>query len=290
MKFRQLTGYLCLFSPKTRFTEHDSRLKKIQANFLSYFCRIVFEKNRKSKKITANIYILVNQIKTLRILGSYYPLYILPKIMKKQLKYNLILAGMAFLIFSCSHETDVTPKQLEVEIDEVIEVIVNQFLSVEILGGDENEPFSSDLGNEENPNARMSFDEPDEIGSRAMISCLRALDLDQTQMQEVRRLFIGFETCQSNVTKEYRSKIRRLISHMEEVRKGLLDQLGNGEIRQDEFRNKMEQLRKRYQLVILELRENHAEDLKPCIRGFVERLPMVLGRESWLGFRACITG
>jgi hypothetical protein len=70
MKFRQLTGYLCLFSPKTRFTEHDSRLKKIQANFLSYFCRIVFEKNRKSKKITANIYILVNQIKTLRILGN----------------------------------------------------------------------------------------------------------------------------------------------------------------------------------------------------------------------------
>jgi len=210
--------------------------------------------------------------------------------MKKQLKYNLILAGMAFFTFSCSHETDVTPKQLEVEIDEVIEVIVNQFLSVEIFGGDENEPFSSDLGNEKNPNARMSFDEPDEIGSRAMISCLRALDLDQTQMQEVRRLFIGFETCQSNVTKEYRSKIRRLISHMEEVRKGLLDQLGNGEIRPEEFRNKMEQLRKRYQLVILERRENHAEDLKPCIRGFVERLPMVLGRESWLGFRACITG
>jgi hypothetical protein len=210
--------------------------------------------------------------------------------MRRQLKNTLILAGMAFLTLSCQQEYDVTPKQLEVEIDEVVEVIVNKFLSVIILGGDEKEPFSSDLGNEENPNARVSFDEPDEKGSRAMISCLRALDLDQTQMQEIRRLFFGFETCQSNVTKKYNGEIRRLISTMEEVRKGLLDQLGNGEIRPDEFRTKMEELRKRYNLVILNLREKHNEDLKPCIRGFVARLPIVLGRESWAAFRECIIG
>lgn len=210
--------------------------------------------------------------------------------MRRQLKNTLILAGMAFLTFSCQQENDVTPKQLDVEIDEVIEVIVNKFLSVIILGGDEKEPFSADLGNEENPNARMSFDEPDEKGSRVMISCLRALNLDQTQMQEIRRLFFGFETCQSNVTKEYRGEIRRLISTMEEVRKGLLDQFRNGEIRPDEFRTKLEVLRKRYQLVILELREKHNEDLKPCIRGFVARLPIVLGREGWTAFRECIIG
>ena len=58
--------------------------------------------------------------------------------MRRQLKNILILAGMAFLTFSCQQENDVTPKQLEVEIDEVIEVIVNKFLSVIILGGDEN--------------------------------------------------------------------------------------------------------------------------------------------------------
>jgi len=209
---------------------------------------------------------------------------------RRQLKNTWILAGMAFLTFSCQQENDVTPKQLEVEIDEVIEVIVNQFLSVEILGGDEKEPFSADLGNEENPNARMSFDKPDEKGSRAMISCLRALNLDQTQMQEIRRLFFGFETCQSNVTKEYTGKIRRLIASMEDVRKGLLDQLENGEIRSDEFRTKLETLRKRYQLVILDLREKHHEDLKPCIRGFVARLPNVLGRDGWTAFRECIIG
>jgi hypothetical protein len=210
--------------------------------------------------------------------------------MKTQLKNTLILVGMAFLTFSCQQENDVTPQQLEVEIDEVIEVIANKFLQAIILGGDEKEPFSSDLGNEENPNARMSFDEPDEKGSRAMISCLLALDLDQTQMQQIRRLFFGFETCQSNVSKEYNGEIRRLISTMEEVRKGFLHQLGNGEIRPEEFRTKMEELRKRYQLVILKLREKHHEDLKPCIRGFVERLPIVLGREGWTAFRECIIG
>nr|MBI1229362.1 hypothetical protein [Cytophagales bacterium] len=210
--------------------------------------------------------------------------------MRRQFKNNWILAGMAFLTFSCQQENDISPKQLEVEIDEVIEVIANKFLSVIILGGDEKEPFSADLGNEENPNARMSFDESDEKGSRAMISCLRALDLDQTQMQQIRRLFFGFETCKSNVTKEYNGEIRRLISTMEEVRKGLLHQLRNEEIRPDEFRTKLEALRKRYQSVILEIREKHHEDLKPCIRGFVDRLPVVLGREGWTAFRGCIIG
>jgi len=210
--------------------------------------------------------------------------------MKKQLKYTLILAGMAFLTFSCQQENDVAPKQLEVEVDEVVEVIMNQFLSVEISGGDENEPFSSDLGNEENINARISLDETEERGSKAMISCLMGLDLDQTQMQEIRRLFFGFENCQSNVMMEYRGEIRQLISKMEEVRKDLLGQVRNGELRPDEFRSKMEELRKRYQLVILELRAKHAEDLKPCIRGFVARLPIVLGRENWTAFRECIKG
>jgi hypothetical protein len=210
--------------------------------------------------------------------------------MKKQMKYTLILAGMAFLTFSCQQENDVTPKQLEVEIDEVVEVIVNQFMSVEISGGSENEPFSSDAGSYENPNARISLDEAEEIGSKAMISCLMGLGLDQTQMQEIRRLFFGFENCQSNVMKEYRGEIRQLITKMEEVRKNLLDQVRNGELRPDEFRSKMEELRKRYQLVILELRAKHAEDLKPCIRGFVARLPIVLGRENWTAFRECIKG
>jgi hypothetical protein len=92
------------------------------------------------------------------------------------------------------------------------------------------------------------------------------------------------------VTKEYTGKIRRLIASMEDVRKGLLDQLENGEIRSDEFRTKLETLRKRYQLVILDLREKHHEDLKPCIRGFVARLPNVLGRDGWTAFRECIIG
>ncbi|WP_373493290.1 hypothetical protein [Aquiflexum sp.] len=210
--------------------------------------------------------------------------------MKKQLKNILILAGMAFLTFSCQQENDVTPKQLEVEVDEVVNVITDQFLSVEILGGDENEPFSSDLGNEENPNARISLDDSEERGSQGMVACLVALDLDQSQMQEIRRLFFGFENCQSNVMREYRGKIRHLISKMEEVRKDLLGQLRNGDISPDEFRKKMEEMRRRYQLIITDLRVEYAEELKPCIRGFVARLPVVLGRENWTAFRGCIKG
>lgn len=210
--------------------------------------------------------------------------------MKKQLNYILILAGMAILTFSCQQENDVTPKQLEVEVDEVVEVIINQFMSVEITGGDENEPFSSDLGNEENTNARVALDDNEETGSKAMISCIMGLDLDQSQMQEIRRLFFGFENCQANVMREYRNEIRLLLSKMEEVRKELLGKVRNGEIRPEEFRKKIEELRKRYQLVIQDLREKHSEDLKPCVRGFVSRLPIVLGRENWTAFKECIKG
>ena len=210
--------------------------------------------------------------------------------MKKQLKYTLILAGMAFLTFSCQQENDVTPKQLEEEIDEVVENIIDQFLAVEISGGDENQPFSSDLGNEENPNGRISLDDTEEKGSKAMVSCLHELNLDQTQLQEIRRLFFGFENCQSNVVKEYRHKIRQLISKMEEIRKELLGQVRSGEITPDEFRNKMEELKNRKKLVIQELRAEHAEDLKPCIRGFVSKLAISLGRENWTAFRECMKG
>ena len=145
--------------------------------------------------------------------------------MKKQLNYILILAGMAILTFSCQQENDVNPKQLGLEVDEVVEVIIHQFMSVEITGGDENEPFSSDLEYEENQNTRISLDDSEERGSKTMISCLTSMDLDQAQMQEIRRLFFGFENCQSNVMREYRSEIRQLLSKMEEVRKKLLGQV-----------------------------------------------------------------
>jgi hypothetical protein len=210
--------------------------------------------------------------------------------MRRQFKKIWILAGMAFLAFSCQQENDMTSNQLEVEIDEVIEVIANNFLSVIIVGGDDKEPFIAEFENEESQNARIFFDEFDEKGSRVIISCLMALDLDQTQNQQIRRLFFGFETCKSNVTKEYNDEIRRLISKMEEVRKGLLHQLQNEEIRPDEFRTKLEALRIRYQLVVSEIREKHHKNLKPCIRGFVERLPLVLGGEGWTAFRKCIIG
>lgn len=210
--------------------------------------------------------------------------------MKKQLKNILILAGMAFLTFACQQENDGTPKQLEVEVDEVVEVIINQFLSVGISGGDENEPFSSDLGNEEDLNARISLDDSEERGTKTMIACLVTLDLEQSQMQEIRRSFFGFENCQSNVMLDYRSEVRSLIFKMEEVRKDMLVQLRNGEILPDEFRKKMEEMKRRNQLIIVDLRGKYAEDLKPCIRGFVARLPIILGRENWTAFRECIKG
>jgi DNA repair ATPase RecN len=211
-------------------------------------------------------------------------------IMKKHLNNIWILLIGAFLIYSCQESQNDSPQQLEMEVEEVVEIIANQFLFVEISGGNENQPFSSNQIEDSQNSLRISLDDNSKRSPEKMISCILNLNLDQSQMQEIRRLFFGLGNCQTEVMKKYRKEIREILSSMEEVRLNLLTKLRNGEISPDEFRKSMEELRKGHQETISDLRKNYTEEIKPCIRGFVAKLPIIMGRDNWLKFRACIKG
>ena len=212
------------------------------------------------------------------------------RIMKKHLNNIWILLIMAFLTFSCQESQNDSPQQLEMEVEEVVEIIANQFLFIEISGGDENQPFSYNQIEDSQNSLRISLDDNSERSPEKMISCIHNLNLDQSQMQEIRRLFFGLGNCQIEVMKNFRGEIRELLSSMEDVRLDLLTKLRNGEISPDEFRKSMEELKERHKETISDLRRNYTEEIKPCIRGFVAKVPLIMGRENWIKFRACIKG
>lgn len=208
--------------------------------------------------------------------------------MKTHLKNIWIILIGGLLTISCQESQNESPKQLEQEIDTVVEIITNQLLFIEISGGDEIQPFSSSQIEDSQNSSRISLDDNSERSLEIMISCIQSLSLDQNQKQEIRRFLFGLGNCQTEVLLNFRKEIREIISDMEKIRQDLLAKLRNGEIKPEEFRKSMEELREKNKEAISNLRSNYKEEIKPCIRGFVAQLPITMGRENWEQFMSCI--
>lgn len=197
-----------------------------------------------------------------------------------------VLAGLIFTLNSCQQMNENEPKQFEVEVDEVVNIIAENFLTINIFGGDEERAFSSGriLGYED---SNMNIPSEDE-NPKPLTACIRGLKLEQNQLHDISRLLFIFDNCKSDVIHSFREEIRKTIATMEVQRTVLLEQLQNGEISREEFKIKVEELRNRYSSVVEEIKNTHKEALIPCLKRFVTGLQMALGRDNWLSFRKCV--
>jgi hypothetical protein len=209
--------------------------------------------------------------------------------MKNHFKSALVMIGMVAFAMSCQEKEDENPVKIAAQVDEVVNVLVEEFLPLEIQGGDENESFGFRVLPDEidNFNAKEDTEKPKET-KVSLENCLSSIELTDAQTKEVREIFIGMLECRQEIFQSFREEILKIIKSMEEYRLEMLIKLLREEITRDEFKNSMLEIREKYKGALEEIREKHKEDLKPCVRGFVENLRQSLGEENWEKLVSCI--
>lgn len=196
-----------------------------------------------------------------------------------------VLAGIIFLIYSCQQLEDDLPEQFESEVEEVVNNIAENLLTITITGGEDDQPFRSGrfLGGEDSYLTSTSKNR-----EKDLISMIACIDSEQIQSHTIRRLFFIFENCKSSLMVSYSNEITKLMVNMEDRRLELLEDLRRGAISREEHIAKVEELRKSYDIEMEELKDSYKEELIPCLKGFVSKLQINLGREDWLKFRKCV--
>jgi len=204
-------------------------------------------------------------------------------------QYNTVftLAGILFLIYSCKQVNDDLPEQLEAEVDEVVNIIADNLLTVNIIGGGESQGFRSGrfLGGED---SYLSISSQDRVLKPIpMIACM---GLEPDRLQDIRRLLFVFENCKSKSMVTYKEEIRKLMTGLEGRRLELLENFHSGAVSREKYQIQLEELRYSYSSILEELKVSYKVELIPCLITLVSRLQKDLGREDWLEFRKCISG
>lgn len=209
--------------------------------------------------------------------------------MKTHFKSALVMMGMVAMTISCQEKEDENPVKIAAQVDEVVNILVDEFLLLDIQGGDENQAFGFrvlEVYNEDF-NARAQTEKPDHTKT-SLQSCIGSIELTDTQSKEIREIFIGLFECRLDALQAFREDVMEIIKSMEAHRLEMLVKLFREEITRDEFKNSMLELREKYKNVLEEIRDKHAENLKPCLRGFVENLRETLDEEDWEKLVNCL--
>jgi hypothetical protein len=209
--------------------------------------------------------------------------------MKTHFKSALVMMGMVAMTISCQEKEDENPVKIAAQIDEVVTILADEFLPLEIQGGDENQAFGFRVLEENNEgfNAKVLTEKPDHPKT-SLQNCISSIELTDAQSKEIREIFIGLFECRLETFQAFREDILEIIKSMEAHRLEMLTKLLKEEISRDEFKNSMLELRERYKSAFEEIKAKHAENLKPCLRGFVENLRETLGEEDWEKLISCL--
>jgi Spy/CpxP family protein refolding chaperone len=210
--------------------------------------------------------------------------------MKIHLKNSVFLvASLLAISIACQDIEDENPSKLAAEVEEVVNLLADEFLTVELQGGDENSPFGlrTQWIDSESLNAIVLTEKPDHP-KNSLEKCADNLDLTEEQTWEIRETFIGLLECRMEVFQDFREDIFEIIKSMEADRLEKLSLLLRNEITRDEFKSSMLDLREKYVKALTEIKQRHVENLKPCLRGFVVNLRETIGPENWEKLINCL--
>lgn len=212
------------------------------------------------------------------------------------LKFALVLAGLV-AFSSCKKEvvepllnqseTFTTPQD---EVSQISQDVNTEYLSVEMLGGTENEAFF--VTNEGLTSIYLleagSFDATERSRPNAFIGCLKAQKLNERQIAAVRKALSAYEDCKAASVKRHRAAYAELHKKMEAARKDLISKLRNNEISKEEFQKAMRALQARFQNAVKEIKANNAKALKDCFEKFLSSLKEILTEDQWKAFIKCV--
>lgn len=122
---------------------------------------------------------------------------------------------------------------------------------------------------------------------KRFLSCLRKLNLSDTQVAQMRKAFRAYEECKANDVRLHREAYKKLHIRIEAKRKELIALLRDGKISRQQFEEKMKMLRADFHDSLREIKKKHAAHLKLCYEKFLRHLKSIMTDRQWKAFVDC---
>lgn len=213
------------------------------------------------------------------------------------MKRNLIYTGLAFLaillttVTGCKKETQTIDDSARYDAQVMIDDADNDYNEVVITEGSETSEFSAE--NEGLPEVyTLTEVDMDDAGykrglEKRFFTCLKKLDLTDTQVARLRKALGAFEACKANDIKAHREAYAKLVIRIEAQRKEYLAQLKNGKITKAQFEVKMKELRADFEKSLKYIKVSFAKNLKACYEKFARAMKEILTDKQWRAFVNC---
>lgn len=218
--------------------------------------------------------------------------------MKNKMKIWISAAMLAVISFTaCKKDGSNAVTPSDNGQSQEISVMVNQadqsFADPALYGGSESEEFYFD--NDGLPDAYL-IAESDldgltgvkrEISPRRIIGCLAKLELTDTQIVQLRRVFKDYEGCKLSVVNRYNNAIAELIKKANASREELVKMLRDGKITKEQFEKRMQALRVDLVKQRNAMAEKARQALKECYTTFLRNTNGILTERQWKAFINC---
>jgi hypothetical protein len=216
------------------------------------------------------------------------------KTIMKNLKVRLIVTSVFVLavFVSCNKERQDSMQEQQTSVEEIVEIVHQDYLGSDVIEGDEQTPFfvSNEGLIDEYLATENAFEIQDKSVNNRFIRCLTSVKLDDEQIPQVRRALKAYENRNGRIIQKHRQAFAQLHDRMENNRQELIRQLRSGEIDRAEFKRKMTQLRAQYQQALMRIKESNAADFSQSFRMLMQQLNNILTERQWNAFTGCLRG
>jgi uncharacterized membrane protein len=215
--------------------------------------------------------------------------------MKTQIFGRITL--VLFLLFSflsCEKEaedlkTDNEDQSAELVIKDLVEKAGNRYLSGEVILTENDETF---LIEREGLIDEYTADENGFKDSRPRNTfhvCVRSVEPDREQRLKLSRAFSAYSARNERIISTHRGNIRNLEQRVMTARRQLYHSFEAGEIDREQYRQRIQALRERYQEAVNHIRASNVEAFSRSYTLMLEHLTLILNQEQWNSFTTCMT-
>jgi hypothetical protein len=213
------------------------------------------------------------------------------------MKRNLIYTGLALVSFAllmvtgCKKETTAVDTSAQYDAQLLISDADNAYNNTNVTEGTETTEFYAE--NEGLPEMyTITEEDMDSAGfkrtkEKRFFTCLKKLDLTDTQTKRIRMSVRAFEECKSADIRAHREAYAKLLTRIENLRKEYAAQLKNGKITKAQFEAKMKELRSDFETSLKVIKASYAKRLNACYEKFMRALKEVLTERQWKAFVDC---
>jgi hypothetical protein len=206
---------------------------------------------------------------------------------KKFFKLSILISQ--FLLFSCVKEV---PQDIEVtaeQIARVVDKIHEGFFVFTVQGGTREQSFSIENEGMDGIYGVSRADlESLEGENLSLFNCVNTLNPGILQKIKINGASNTFSVCRYAVGLSYIAEIEELLEKSETERLEIIYRLEQGIITEFETIKEMDDLRERFLVSYLGIKNFYSEDFRTCLHTLVIEISVILNNNQWRIFFKCI--